>query len=79
MLKEQRKSFNFRDFLYVPTSKDPDLIIRTGGEMRLSNFMLWQGAYSELYFTKILWPDFKISTLNKILHIYSKRIRSHGK
>ena len=79
MSNAKNKSLNLRDCLYVPTSKDPDIIIRTGGEMRLSNFMLWQSAYSELYFTKILWPDFKISTLNKILHKYSKRIRRHGK
>ena len=73
------KSFNFKDYLYLPTSNDPDLIIRTGGEMRLSNFMLWQSAYAELYFTKILWPDFKITLLNKILHNYSNRKRKLGK
>ena len=76
---EKKKKFNFRDYLYVPESKDPDLIIRTGGEIRLSNFMLWQSAYSELYFTKILWPDFKITSLNKILHSYMERNRKLGK
>ena len=76
---ENKKKFNFRDYLYVPKSKDPDLIIRTGGEMRLSNFMLWQSAYSELYFIKTLWPDFKITSLNKILNSYLKRNRKHGK
>ena len=76
---EKKKKFNFRDYLYVPESKDPDLIIRTGGEIRLSNFMLWQSAYSELYFTKILWPDFKITSLNKILYRYLKRNRKLGK
>ena len=75
----KKKSFNFRDFLYLPNSKDPDLIIRTGGEIRLSNFMLWQSAYAELYFTKILWPDFKISSLNKALQNYSNRKRKLGK
>ena len=73
------KKFNFRDYLYVPESNDPDLIIRTGGELRLSNFMLWQSAYSELYFTKTLWPDFKITSLNKILHSFLKRNRKLGK
>ncbi len=75
----KKKSFNFRDYLYVPDSNDPDLIIRTGGELRLSNFMLWQSAYAELYFTKILWPDFKISSLNRVLHSYFKRKRKLGK
>ena len=75
----KKKSFNFRDFLYLPASNDPDLIIRTGGEIRLSNFMLWQSAYAELYFTKILWPDFKISSLNKVLHKYLNRNRKLGK
>ena len=76
---EKKKKFNLRNYLYIPESKDPDLIIRTGGEIRLSNFMLWQSAYSELYFTKTLWPDFKISSLNKILHGYLKRDRKLGK
>ena len=76
---EKKKKFNFRDYLYIPESNDPDLIIRTGGEFRLSNFMLWQSAYSELYFTKTLWPDFKISIFNKILHSYLKRNRKLGK
>ena len=79
IMSEKKKNFNFRDYLYIPESNDPDLIIRTGGEIRLSNFMLWQSAYSELYFTKTLWPDFKISSLNKILHSYLKRNRKLGK
>ena len=58
---------NFTNNLYTSCSSDPDLIIRTGGEFRLSNFMLWQAAYSELYFTKKLWPDFNILDLKKIL------------
>ena len=58
---------------------DPDLIIRTGGEMRLSNFLMWQSAYTELYFTKILWPNFKIKSLNKIISIYINRIRKYGR
>ncbi len=65
--------------LYTSRSKDPDLIIRTGGEYRLSNFMLWQSAYSELYFTKKLWPDFNITDLKKILINFKKRKRNFGK
>ena len=65
--------------LYISSLPDPDLIIRTGGEMRLSNFLLWQSAYAELYFTKILWPNFKIKSLNKIISIYFSRIRKYGK
>ena len=79
ILAEKKRKFNFRDYLYIPESNDPDLIIRTGGEIRLRNFMLWQSAYSELYFTKTLWPDFKITSLNKILHSYLKRKRKLGK
>lgn len=65
--------------LYTSMSKDPDLIIRTGGELRLSNFMLWQSAYSELYFTKKLWPDFNISDLKRIIINFKKRKRNYGK
>jgi len=65
--------------LYIPNLPDPDLIIRTGGEMRLSNFLLWQSAYAELYFTNILWPNFKIKSLNRILFKYLNRIRKYGR
>jgi len=79
-LKSETKGVNaLRKYLYLPNSKDPDLIIRTGGEQRLSNFMLWQSAYAELYFTKILWPDFKIKNLNAALNNYFIRIRKYGK
>jgi len=57
---------------------DPDLIIRTSGEMRLSNFMLWQAAYSEFYATDILWPDFKIKHLYEAINHYSGRERRFG-
>ena len=70
---------NITKNLYTSKSKDPDLIIRTGGEMRLSNFMLWQSAYSELYFTKKLWPDFNITDLKKIISNFKKRKRNYGK
>ena len=74
-----KKDINLRKYLYLPNSNDPDLIIRTGGEMRLSNFLLWQSAYSELFFTKKLWPDFSISSFNSALDNYSKRVRRLGK
>ena len=57
---------------------DPDLIIRTSGEMRVSNFLLWQCAYSELYFTKTLWPDFTPHALDQAVSDYQKRHRKYG-
>ena len=77
-LKKINKN-NLSKNLYTFESYDPDLIIRTGGEFRLSNFMLWQSAYSELFFTKKLWPDFNIIDLKKILINYRKRKRNFGK
>ena len=71
--------YNLKKNLFTSESEDPDLIIRTGGELRLSNFMLWQSACSELYFTKKLWPDFNISDLKKILINYERRTRKFGK
>ena len=64
--------------LFTTKIPDPDLIIRTGGEMRLSNFMLWQSAYSELYFTKILWPNFRFNDFKKAVDNYIKRSRNYG-
>lgn len=57
---------------------DPDLIIRTGGEQRLSGFLLWQAAYAELYFTETLWPHFNDEELEKALQWYGARVRRHG-
>ncbi len=57
---------------------DPDLIIRTGGELRMSNFLLWQGAYAELYFTPTLWPDFGPDDVNQALDTYAARTRRFG-
>ena len=74
-----KKKFKLRDYLYTSKSLDPDLIIRTGGEKRLSNFLLWQSAYTELYFTNILWPDFKYYHLNKVIDNYLNRVRKYGK
>jgi undecaprenyl diphosphate synthase len=58
---------------------DPDLLIRTGGESRISNFLLWQCAYTELYFTDALWPDFDAQMLDEALSWYQKRIRRFGR
>ncbi len=66
------------DSLYTRGMPDPDLIIRTGGEMRLSNFLLWQAAYAEIYFTDVLWPDFNKSEINKALNDFNKRQRRFG-
>jgi len=57
---------------------DPDLFIRTGGEVRISNFLLWQVAYSELYFTECLWPDFDAAELDRALAVYARRDRRFG-
>jgi undecaprenyl diphosphate synthase len=64
--------------LYLPEAPDPDLIVRTSGEQRLSNFLLWQSAYSELWFTDVLWPDFRRRHLVEALRAYSSRSRRFG-
>ncbi|MBI2021296.1 di-trans,poly-cis-decaprenylcistransferase [Candidatus Daviesbacteria bacterium] len=65
--------------LYTNGQPDPELVIRTGGRIRLSNFLLWQTAYSELYFTKKLWPDFSSSDLKKAISWYQSQQRNFGK
>ncbi len=70
---------NISNNLYTAELGEPDLIIRTGGEYRLSNFMLFQGAYSELYFTDVLWPDFNENELDKAIESFSGRKRRFGK
>jgi len=65
--------------LYNPEIPDPDLVIRTGGESRLSNFLLWEAAYSELYFTAVLWPDFRRKEIEEALSEYKRRQRRFGK
>ncbi len=66
------------DELYTSGQPDPDLIIRTSNELRLSNFLMWQAAYSELYFTKTLWPDFSVSDLHNAILEYQSRNRRYG-
>ncbi len=68
----------FKTFLYTNGMPDVDLVIRTADELRLSNFLLWQTAYSEYYFTPTLWPDFDGKELNKALQVYSERKRRFG-
>lgn len=69
----------FARYLYSPDIPDPDLIIRTAGESRLSNFLIWQSAYSEFYFTPVLWPDFGLKDVEEALSEYKRRQRRFGK
>ena len=68
----------FGRYLYSAGIPDPDLIIRPSGELRLSNFLIWQSAYSELYFTDVLWPDFSEAELDRAIEAYSRRERRFG-
>jgi len=68
----------FSNYLSTGEMPDPDLLIRTSGEYRISNFLLWQLAYTELYFTKVLWPDFKKEDIIKAIASYQKRERRFG-
>jgi undecaprenyl diphosphate synthase len=69
---------DFEDFLFTKDVPDPDLVVRTGGDMRLSNFLLWQAAYSELYFTDAYWPDFGQEEFEKALEEFARRERRYG-
>ncbi len=69
----------FTKYLYTRDIPDPDLVIRTSGEKRISNYLLWQTAYSEFYFSDTLWPDFSKEELKHIIEDYSKRERRYGK
>ena len=69
----------FSDMLYTQEIPDPDLVIRTSGEQRLSNYLLWQVAYAEFYFSEVLWPDFDRAELEKIIENFNKRERRYGK
>jgi undecaprenyl diphosphate synthase len=78
---QEPKDWTERDFargFYDPEMTDPDLLIRTGGEMRLSNFLLWQVSYAELWFTKTCWPEFRAAHLRQALRAYAHRERRFG-
>jgi undecaprenyl diphosphate synthase len=68
----------FRNYLYDPSTPDPDLLIRTSGEMRISNFLLWQISYAEIYVAKECWPEFRKRELIAALADYAKRVRKFG-
>lgn len=69
----------FARHLYLENAPDPELVIRTGGEYRLSNYLLWQAAYSEFYITDVLWPDFSREDMDKAIQFFSTRQRRFGK
>ncbi len=75
---EQLDQEMFSRYLYTAHCPDPDLIIRTGGEQRISNFLLWQSAYSEYYYTPTLWPDLDSAELEQVLESFSSRQRRFG-
>ncbi len=77
--KEQITEEEFKNFLYIPEMPEPDLLIRTSGEYRISNYMLWELAYTELYFTDVLWPDFDEEEFLKALYSYQSRERRFGR
>jgi undecaprenyl diphosphate synthase len=70
---------NLTPYLSMPYAPEPDLFIRTGGETRISNFLLWQLAYTELYFTPTLWPDFDDTAFEEALASYRQRERRFGR
>ena len=76
---EEVDETQFAQFLALSNSPDPDLFIRTGGEMRISNFLLWQSAYTELYFTPVLWPDFNGQSLDQAITEFQSRERRFGR
>jgi undecaprenyl diphosphate synthase len=76
---EQVTEETISQHLYSPFIPDPDLVIRTSGELRTSGFLLWEAAYAELYFTKKYWPDFSTKDLNEAIEEYSRRQRRFGK
>ena len=79
--KENKKSITLEDFpnyLYTKDVPDPDLLIRTSGEMRISNYLIWQIAYSEMHFTDTLWPDFSPEEFLQAIIDFQKRSRRFG-
>jgi undecaprenyl diphosphate synthase len=84
IIKEGKKAEEISEeslsgYLYTQGIPDPDLLIRTAAEMRISNFLLWQSAYTELYVTPVLWPDFRRKQLIEAVDAYQKRVRKFGK
>ena len=80
--KSSAKEINqelLREYLSTSQMPDPELLVRTGGEKRISNFLLWQLAYTELYFTDVLWPDFTINQMESALDFYRTRTRRYGR
>jgi len=75
---EQVDEEKFRSYLYVPDVPDPDLLVRTAGEMRISNFLIWELAYAEIYVTEVLWPDFRARDLADAIREYQSRERRFG-
>jgi len=78
LVPEELDEARFADFLYTAGQPDPDLLIRTSGEMRVSNFLLWQIAYAEIWVTETLWPDFRAPHLFEAILAYQKRERRYG-
>lgn len=76
--KESVSEEEFENYLYTAGQSDPDLIVRASGEQRISNFLLWQLAYSEFYFSKTLWPDFNRKTVEECILAYQSRKRNFG-
>ncbi len=76
--REKITEAEFSKYLYAPDIPDPELIIRAGGEFRLSNFLMWESSYSEIYVTDTLWPDFDENTLQAALDFYAGRDRRFG-
>ena len=76
--EEELTEERFGNYLYSAGIPDPDLLIRPGGEQRISNFLLWQCAYAEFYFTDVLWPDFSTNELDKAIAVYQSRDRRFG-
>lgn len=76
---EKLETEDIKHFLYLPDVPDPDLIIRTSGERRISNFLLWEAVYSEMYYTDVFWPDFDEKELDRAIKDFSGRERRFGK
>ena len=76
---QQLTEERFSHYLYTNTLPDPDLLIRTSGEMRISNFLLWQTSYTELYVTDVLWPNFSVKDFYEAIQDYQSRERRFGR